>query len=242
MKRGWCPTVHEPMTAADGELVRIKPAQGVLSADQASLLAQMSARLGNGIVQLTSRANLQFRGLSPAGVAEFAVRAVRAGLAAADPATERRRDPAPRREDKPGLRLGIVLGVMRAPTLASLSALARSHGDGSLHLTPDRAILLPSVHGTHALPDGCIADPADPRLAVTACIGGPFCASASVDTQADATALAAARLARRVHLSGCAKLCGRPVDAEATLVGANGRYTLGRLTGLSLTQAVAALR
>ena len=78
------------------------------------------------------------------------------------------------------------------------------------------------------VPPGVILDPADPRLRVTACAGRPGCASATVDTLADAARLAAARPRRRIHLSGCAKLCGVPAAAELVLVGEGGRY--GRAT------------
>lgn len=91
MKRGWCPTLHEPMQSGDGWLARVKPRLGRLGAGDARALAAAARRYGNGVIELTSRANLQFRGLSLSGVGEFAELVVGLGLAEVDPARERRR-------------------------------------------------------------------------------------------------------------------------------------------------------
>ena len=89
-RRGWCPSVFDPMPAGDGLLVRIKPPGGTICADAARVLAEAAARHGNGIIELTGRGNLQVRGLSPANVASFAAAMVACGLAGAD--AERRRN------------------------------------------------------------------------------------------------------------------------------------------------------
>jgi precorrin-3B synthase len=91
MKRGWCPSLYDPMESGDGLLVRIKPANATLTADAAMILANAASRHGNGAIDLTSRANLQFRGLTPASAAAFAETVADAGLADPDPAAERRR-------------------------------------------------------------------------------------------------------------------------------------------------------
>jgi precorrin-3B synthase len=91
MRRGWCPTVHAPMPSGDGLLVRVKPPLGCLSPAQARALAAAAARDGNGVIELTSRANLQVRGLAPDSAGRFARAMVDAGLAAPDPAVEGRR-------------------------------------------------------------------------------------------------------------------------------------------------------
>jgi precorrin-3B synthase len=95
-------------------------------------------------------------------------------------------------------------------------------------ITPWRSVVLPD------LPDaaGVVADAADlgfgvdtgsPWLRVTACAGRPGCASALADVQADAAAFAARWPERLVHVSGCARHCGRPaatqVDVTATSEG-----------------------
>ncbi len=92
MIRGWCPSVYEPMATGDGLLVRVKPPGGRLTSAATRCLAREAARFGNGIIELTSRGNLQIRGLQADGVAGFAAAMVAAGLASADAGSERRRN------------------------------------------------------------------------------------------------------------------------------------------------------
>jgi precorrin-3B synthase len=92
VKRGWCPTVHEPMPTGDGLLVRVKPEFCRLTAGQARLLAHRADMCGNGIIELTGRGNLQIRGLTAASAKVFADAMVAACLASADAAIERRRN------------------------------------------------------------------------------------------------------------------------------------------------------
>ncbi len=92
MKRGWCPSLYDPMPTGDGLLVRVKPRGGQLASDAARSLAQAAARFGNGTIELTRRGNLQIRGLTADSVPHFAAAMVAAGLASADPAVERRRN------------------------------------------------------------------------------------------------------------------------------------------------------
>ena len=150
--------------------------------------------------------------------------------------------------------LGLPFGGLGAAGLAALAALAERHGDGTLRLTPWRAVLLPGA-GPGVLPDaariGLITDPADPLLHVAACAGRTGCASGSVDARADAAILAQAGLAGQLHVSGCAKGCAHPGRADVTLVGEAGRYglVLGGTAadpppwrGLDLDGAIALLR
>ena len=90
-RRGWCPSLFEPMATGDGLLVRVKPPGGVLAADAARLVADAAARHGNGAIELTGRASLQCRGFTTRSAAAFADAIVQAGLASADRAAERRR-------------------------------------------------------------------------------------------------------------------------------------------------------
>ena len=64
--KGWCPGALRPMQSGDGLLVRIRPPGGTLSPSQAQAIARASIRYGNGIIDLSSRANLQLRGVTEA--------------------------------------------------------------------------------------------------------------------------------------------------------------------------------
>ncbi len=388
MKRGWCPSLYEPMPTGDGLLVRVKPPGARLASDAARSLAQAAARFGNGTVELTSRGNLQIRGLTADSVPHFAAAMVAAGLASVDPAVERRRNvmSAPLAGDDPaaagdavslsaaieamlaaepalaalpakfgfavdgggvlglaepadivvrtdGVRHWIVLGDMQAPcpsrttvgivrdlalatgsrrmkdwecnavvgslglaqaaapvrvtparpvgflpypgtergafaiglpfgqadatSIDFLASLADRFSDGTLRTSPWRAVLLGSVRvgDVASLRDaadaaGLIADPADRRLQMAACIGSAGCASGTVRTRDAALALATAGWTEFLHVSGCAKGCAHPGAAAHTLVGDAGSYNLVRdgcahdppfATGLTLSQAAAQL-
>jgi precorrin-3B synthase len=62
--KGWCPSALRPMQSGDGLVVRLRPRTGRLSAEQATGIAELSQRHGNGVLDLTGRANLQIRGVS----------------------------------------------------------------------------------------------------------------------------------------------------------------------------------
>jgi len=155
------------------------------------------------------------------------------------------------------LGLGIPFGALPVATLAHLGDLTERYGDGTLRLTPWRAVLLPGL--TDPAPvriaaTGLITDPADPRLRLRACPGATGCASGLAETRADAAALlgmGALPRAGLLHLSGCAKGCAHPAPAAVTLVAqTEGRYALirqGRANdpparaGLTLAEAAAEL-
>jgi precorrin-3B synthase len=61
--KGWCPSALRPMLSGDGLVVRLRPRGGRLSSAQAAGIAELSARRGNGLIDLTGRANLQIRGV-----------------------------------------------------------------------------------------------------------------------------------------------------------------------------------
>ena len=86
--KGWCPTLLDPMPSGDGWLVRVKPTAATLTAAAARLLAGLAACHGNAHIDLTSRANLQVRGLTPRSAERLADEVIANGLAAGDPAHE----------------------------------------------------------------------------------------------------------------------------------------------------------
>lgn len=89
--RGWCPDAWRPMAAADGLLVRVKPRLGRLTRAQLAGLGEAAATHGNGLIDLTSRANLQLRGVSEARWPLLVERLIALDLVDADPAAEARR-------------------------------------------------------------------------------------------------------------------------------------------------------
>jgi precorrin-3B synthase len=68
LRKGWCPGARRPMPAKDGLLLRLRISGGILPAAAARSLARAARAHGNGLFDLSSRANLQMRGLSAPGL------------------------------------------------------------------------------------------------------------------------------------------------------------------------------
>lgn len=64
--KGWCPGALRPMQSGDGLVVRIRPPLGRLTPAQAQAIATAAETHGNGIIDLSARANLQLRGVTEA--------------------------------------------------------------------------------------------------------------------------------------------------------------------------------
>jgi precorrin-3B synthase len=64
--KGWCPGALRPMQSGDGLVVRIRPPMGRLTPQQAQAIAKAAESHGNGIIDLSARANLQLRGVTEA--------------------------------------------------------------------------------------------------------------------------------------------------------------------------------
>src|SRR5215813_6412942 len=90
--KGWCPGALRPMASGDGLIVRLRPLCGALSLVQAAGLAALAARLGNGHIDLTRRANLQIRGLVEEHLPELHGALRQLGLIDRDAETEARRN------------------------------------------------------------------------------------------------------------------------------------------------------
>lgn len=86
-----CPGALRLHTADDGALARVRVPAGVLTARQAYALADAAERLGDGALDITSRGNLQLRGLDGGCGGELAALLDAAGLLPA-PAHERVRN------------------------------------------------------------------------------------------------------------------------------------------------------
>jgi precorrin-3B synthase len=90
--RGWCPSALLPMLSGDGLVVRLRPRGGRLSADQAAGIAELGKNHGNGLIDLTSRANLQIRGVREQGHEALVIGLDRLGLVDSDQALEAQRN------------------------------------------------------------------------------------------------------------------------------------------------------
>ncbi|MGH6838919.1 MAG: precorrin-3B synthase [Methylocella sp.] len=63
LRKGWCPGALRPMQAKDGLLVRLRISGGIVTAATLRGLAQAARAHGNGLFDLSARANLQMRGV-----------------------------------------------------------------------------------------------------------------------------------------------------------------------------------
>lgn len=62
--KGWCPGAHHPMMSGDGLVVRVRPFHSQLDRQQVLGLCDLAEEFGNGMLDLTSRANFQIRGVA----------------------------------------------------------------------------------------------------------------------------------------------------------------------------------
>lgn len=88
--RGYCPGVWTPMPSGDGLIVRVRPQHARMPAAHLAALAQLAKSCGNGIIELTRRANLQLRGVSHGSWPRLRAELVELGLADDTPADEAR--------------------------------------------------------------------------------------------------------------------------------------------------------
>jgi precorrin-3B synthase len=64
--KGWCPGALRPMQSGDGLIARLRITGGIVDPDLAQRIAAWSRRWGNGLIDISNRANLQLRGISGA--------------------------------------------------------------------------------------------------------------------------------------------------------------------------------
>jgi precorrin-3B synthase len=120
--------------------------------------------------------------------------------------------------------LAAPFGRIEAHQLVDLVASCGNAGASEIRLSPWRALYVDAA----VVASGFIVDENDPLLRIEACPGAPACASATVDTRADARRLAAIGFGGTIHVSGCAKGCARSTPADLVLVGKDGRYGMVR--------------
>jgi precorrin-3B synthase len=153
-----------------------------------------------------------------------------------------RRVPHPERPDLPLGRVGehasvqVPLGFLTPEQLAAVVAVA---GDGPVVVTPWRGLVV--ARGASRLETltatGLVTDATSPWTAISACVGGPWCANGRVDTQALVRSVAGlGAVWPRTHVSGCERRCGAPTGAHHDLV-APSRNDLLALTWRTLTHA-----
>ena len=90
--KGWCPDAWHPMMAGDGLLVRVKPVLGRLTREQVLGLCDAAMTHGNGLIDMTRRANLQIRGLRENAWEALISQLLALNLVDDDPALEKRRN------------------------------------------------------------------------------------------------------------------------------------------------------
>jgi precorrin-3B synthase len=123
----------------------------------------------------------------------------------------------------------VLLAPLGRLTAARLTWLAGLVTGRPARITPWRSVVLPDLPDAagvlrEAARLGFGVDAASPWLRVTACAGRPGCASALADVQADAAAFAARWPERIVHVSGCARHCGRPAATEIDVTATSEGY------------------
>jgi precorrin-3B synthase len=126
-----------------------------------------------------------------------------------------------------------VSAVLLAPlgrlTSAQLTWIAERVADREARVTPWRSVVLPRLADAagvlrEAAGLGFGTDDQSRWLRVTACAGKPGCASALADVQADAAGFADRWPGRLVHVSGCARHCGRPAATEIDVTATSEGY------------------
>jgi precorrin-3B synthase len=200
--KGWCPGALRPMESGDGLIARVRPWCSAFNLAQASGLADIAERLGNGHIDLTRRANLQIRGLREADLGAFHDALDRLGLLDATPEAEAARN------------------VMVGP-LAGEEARAIAERLSRALASDRRAARLPAKFGW--LVDGggplsIVGEPADIALCVSRtglslCADGKWFGGATVEAALEAA------------------LGTRPVLSELEFAPIPGRRRLGRLAG-----------
>lgn len=152
--KGWCPGALRPMVTGDGLLVRLRITGGIVSPAVLRAVATLARTQGNGLVDLSQRANLQLRGVRDELLPHVWAALRRLDLLDEDPKAE-------------GVRNVIgppLAGIDPAATVDGLALVrgleARLRSDTELHALPDKFGFLVDQGGALTLADV----PCDVRL------------------------------------------------------------------------------
>lgn len=201
--KGRCPGALEPMESGDGLILRIRPHGSALSQQALLAISDVSSRYGNGAIDLTRRANLQIRGLSPDTLSQALAALDDAGLL----------DPSAAIESVRNIVVSPLAGIDPASRIAGLriaEALeAGLAGDPGLQRLPSKFSFLVDDGGRLPLGDVAAsirieADGSDVRLSV----GGDGRSAAPVALVDEASAAEAALALARAFLSRGVKRMG----------------------------------
>ncbi|TAL82205.1 MAG: precorrin-3B synthase [Beijerinckiaceae bacterium] len=179
-RKGWCPGALQPMQSGDGLIVRLRITGGVLTPSRARALAQCAETFGNGLLDLTSRGNLQLRGVIKEKLSPLQARLDALGLLDEDPAAEAIRNILA--SPLAGIDPSALIDVRQQ--IRTLDARLRK--DKALHLLPGKFLFVIDDGGCLPLPIEA-ADIAfvamgrkdDPRFAVY--LAGKFAGACATD-------------------------------------------------------------
>ena len=90
--QGWCPGALRPMPSGDGWVIRVRPSDGRLAPQQAREIARLARAHGNGVIDLSSRANIHLRGITEHSYAPLIEGLDALGLIDENPEAEERRN------------------------------------------------------------------------------------------------------------------------------------------------------
>lgn len=159
--KGWCPGALRPMQSGDGLVLRIRARNGRLAAEQVQAIADLSWSHGNGLIDLTSRANLQLRGLDAVGHAKAVAALAALDLLDATPEAEARRNVMLSPLARVGgaawaeaARLAALLTAPDAPALPGKFGFAVDEAAPVLAEAPTDIRLIPGPGGWRCWPEG----------------------------------------------------------------------------------------
>lgn len=145
-RKGWCPGALRPMESGDGLIVRLRIVGGALDPHLTRALAHCAETFGNGLLDLSSRGNLQLRGVTSEHLPALQTRLDSLGLLDEDPEAEAVRNIVA--SPLAGLDPSALLDIR--PQIRALDARLRK--DKSLHRLPGKFLFMIDDGGCLPLP------------------------------------------------------------------------------------------